>query len=151
MNAGSGVVGGDVTGGSVAGGIVTGGSVAGGSVTGGSVAGGSVATGAVVSAAVGGGAVVLLVVVISVLGTTYALGKDVDEGSDTLRSALQGARWPDGKPVFTAATALGLMVFFALCLQCVATVATIRRETQSWKWPAFAWTYMTVLAYAPAD
>ncbi|MBK7977518.1 MAG: ferrous iron transport protein B [Deltaproteobacteria bacterium] len=89
-------------------------------------------------------------VVISVLGTTYALGKDVDEGSDTLRSALQGARWPDGKPVFTAATALGLMVFFALCLQCVATVATIRRETQSWKWPAFAWTYMTVLAYVGA-
>ncbi len=89
-------------------------------------------------------------VVISVLGTTYALGKDVDEGSDTLRTALQQARWPDGRPVFTAASALGLMVFFALCLQCAATVATIRRETQSWKWPAFAWTYMTVLAYLGA-
>jgi ferrous iron transport protein B len=89
-------------------------------------------------------------VVISVLGTTYALGKDVDQGSDTLRSALQEAHWPDGRPVFTAATALGLMVFFALCLQCAATVATIRRETQSWKWPAFAWSYMTVLAYLGA-
>ncbi len=89
-------------------------------------------------------------VVISVLGTTYALGKDVDEGSDTLRAALKDAQWPDGRPVFTAATALGLMVFFALCLQCAATVATIRRETQSWKWPAFAWTYMTVLAYLGA-
>ncbi len=89
-------------------------------------------------------------VVISVLGTTYALGKDVDEGSDTLRAALKDAHWPDGRPVFTAATALGLMVFFALCLQCAATVATIRRETQSWKWPAFAWTYMTVLAYLGA-
>jgi len=89
-------------------------------------------------------------VVISVLGTTYSLGKDVDEGSEPLRAALQAATWPDGRPVFTAATALGLMVFFALCLQCAATVATIRRETQSWRWPAFAWTYMTVLAYLGA-
>jgi len=89
-------------------------------------------------------------VVISVLGTTYALGKDVDQGSDTLRTALKDATWPDGRPVFTAASALGLMVFFALCLQCAATVATMRRETQSWKWPAFAWTYMTVLAYLGA-
>jgi ferrous iron transport protein B len=89
-------------------------------------------------------------VIISVLGTTYALGKHIDEGSEPLRAALQAATWPDGRPVFTVATALGLMVFFALCLQCAATVATIRRETQSWSWPAFAWTYMTVLAYLGA-
>ena len=74
----------------------------------------------------------------------------MNESSEPLRAALQAATWPDGRPVFTAATALGLMVFFALCLQCAATVATIRRETQSWRWPAFAWTYMTVLAYLGA-
>jgi ferrous iron transport protein B len=89
-------------------------------------------------------------VIISVLGTTYALGKHIDEGSEPLRAALQAATWPDGRPVFTVATALGLMVFFALCLQCAATIATIRRETQSWLWPAFAWTYMTVLAFLGA-
>ncbi|MEO2022631.1 MAG: hypothetical protein ABGX05_12495, partial [Pirellulaceae bacterium] len=46
--------------------------------------------------------------------------------------------------------ALSLMVFFALCAQCGATLVTIGRETNSWKWPLFAFTYMTVLAYLGA-
>ncbi len=45
---------------------------------------------------------------------------------------------------------LGLMVFYAWCLQCAATVAVIRRETNSWRWPVFAWTYMTTVAYLGA-
>ncbi len=69
---------------------------------------------------------------------------------DSLRARLRAAKHPDGSPVFTRATALALMVFFALCMQCVSTLATIRRETHSWRWPLFVFTYMTVLAWVAA-
>ena len=46
--------------------------------------------------------------------------------------------------------ALSVMVFFALCCQCASTLAVIRRETNSWRWPAFTFVYMTVLAYVGA-
>ena len=89
-------------------------------------------------------------VVIAVLGTTYAVGADLDAEDETLRNRVRNAAWPDGKKVFTPAIALGLMVFYALCLQCAATVAIIRRETNSWRWPIFAWVYMTSLGYLGA-
>jgi ferrous iron transport protein B len=89
-------------------------------------------------------------VVIAALGTTYNVGSDVDEESDSLRQALHEAQWPDGRPVYSMAVALSIMVFFALCCQCGATVATIRREANSWKWAGFAFVYMTALAYVAA-
>lgn len=89
-------------------------------------------------------------VVIAALGTTYNVGSDVDEESDSLRQALHEAKWPDGRPVYSMAVALSIMVFFALCCQCGATVATIRREANSWKWAGFAFAYMTGLAYIAA-
>lgn len=89
-------------------------------------------------------------VVIATMGTIYNLGSDEDESSTALRDRLKAATWPDGTPVFTVATALSLMVFFALCCQCAATLAVIKRETQSWRWPAFTFAYMTVLAYVAA-
>ncbi|MBQ0719543.1 MAG: ferrous iron transport protein B [Gammaproteobacteria bacterium] len=89
-------------------------------------------------------------VVIAVLGTTYAVGSDVDEEDEGLRERVRNAAWPDGKKVFTPGIALGLMVFYALCLQCAATVVIIYRETNSWRWPAFAWVYMTGLGYLGA-
>ena len=52
--------------------------------------------------------------------------------------------------MFNLAVALSIMVFFALCCQCAATLATIRRETRSWRWPALTFGYMTALAYAGA-
>jgi ferrous iron transport protein B len=52
--------------------------------------------------------------------------------------------------VFNIPVALSIMVFFALCAQCGATLAVIRRETNSWRWPIFTFTYMTVLAYLGA-
>ena len=63
---------------------------------------------------------------------------------------MTASKHPDGTPVFTLAVALSLMVFFALCCQCGATVATIRRELNSWRWAGFAFGYMTVLAYVGA-
>ncbi|HSH00294.1 MAG TPA: ferrous iron transport protein B [candidate division Zixibacteria bacterium] len=90
-------------------------------------------------------------VVIATLGTIYNLGEGVDESSRSLIEKLQTATWDSGaragQPVFSPAVALSIMVFFALCCQCGATLAVIRRETNSWKWPAFTFGYMTVLAY----
>ncbi len=86
-------------------------------------------------------------VVIPALGIIFSLGGDVDETSGDLRDALNHARWPDGRPLMTPWNAVSMMVFFALCCQCMATLATIKRETNSWKWPVVAFTYMTALAY----
>jgi ferrous iron transport protein B len=88
--------------------------------------------------------------VVPSLGIIFSLGGDVDEASTDLRSSLSSATWPDGRPLFTPWTAVGLMVFFSLCAQCMATLATVKRETNSWKWPVFMFVYMTLLAYVGA-
>jgi ferrous iron transport protein B len=87
-------------------------------------------------------------VVIAVLGTVYAVGDEADEA--TLSSRLKAATWPDGAPVFTFPMVIGLLIFYACCLQCAATLAVIRRETNTWRWPVFAWAYMTALGYVGA-
>jgi len=87
-------------------------------------------------------------VVVAVMGTIYAVGEDAEEAS--LVDKLRSASWPDGRPVFTLPMVLGLLLFYAWCLQCAATLAVIRRETNSWRWPIFAWTYMTGLGYIGA-
>ena len=87
-------------------------------------------------------------VVIAVLGTIYAVGAAADEAS--LADRLKSASWPDGRPVFTLPMVLGLLVFYAWCLQCAATLAVIKRETNGWGWPLFAWSYMTGLGYLGA-
>ncbi len=89
-------------------------------------------------------------VVIATLGTIYSLGGDVDEENEGLRGTLIAATRPDGSPVFSIPVALSIMVFFALCAQCVSTLMVIRRETNSWRWPAFSFVYMTILAYIGA-
>ena len=92
-------------------------------------------------------------VVVATLGVIYGVGEQ-DEESDSLREQVVAARWEDGprkgRPVFDLASAMALLVFFALCLQCASTLAVMRRETGSWRWPAFAFAYMTTLAYLGA-
>ena len=87
-------------------------------------------------------------VVVAVLGTVYAVGDDADES--TLSDRLKSTSWPDGSPVFTLPMVFGLLIFYACCLQCAATLAVIRRETNSWRWPIFAWCYMTAIGYTGA-
>jgi ferrous iron transport protein B len=87
-------------------------------------------------------------VVIAVLGTVYAVGDEADEG--TLSTRLKSATRADGTPLFTLPMVIGLLIFYACCLQCVATLAIIRRETNTWRWPAFAWVYMTAIGYLGA-
>ena len=96
-------------------------------------------------------------VLVSSLGTLFHLGHDVDEGSQALRESLRRATHPaaagdppGGTPLFTLPVALSILVFFALCCQCGATVVTLGREMRSWAWAAFAFLYMTALAYVAA-
>lgn len=89
-------------------------------------------------------------VVVATMGTIYNLGADEDGTSKTLRQRLVAATWPDGRKVFNVPVALSLMVFFALCCQCGGTLAVIRRETNSWRYPILTFTYMTTLAYLGA-
>lgn len=84
-------------------------------------------------------------VVIAVLGTVYAVGDEADQG--TLSGRLKASTWPNGERVFTLPMVVGLLIFYACCLQCAATLAVIRRETNSWRWPIFAWLYMTSIGY----
>ena len=78
------------------------------------------------------------------------MGKDENEQSETLIAAVRDAKTDDGKPAWTPLTALTLMVFFVLAMQCMSTVAVVRRETNSWSWPLFMVGYMTALAYVGA-
>jgi ferrous iron transport protein B len=93
-------------------------------------------------------------VVIGTLGVIYNLG-EIDTGDaeqkNVLIHQLQEAKWDNSeRKVYTIPVALSIMVFFALCAQCVSTLVIIKRETNSWAWPAFTFVYMTVLAYIGA-
>lgn len=91
-------------------------------------------------------------IVVSTLGVIFDLGAKrggADEEAGLAR-AIRSAKRPDGTKLFTLPVALSLMVFFALCAQCMATLATIRRETNSWRWPIFTFAYMTALAWIGA-
>jgi ferrous iron transport protein B len=87
-------------------------------------------------------------VVVAVLGTVYAVGDEADEA--TLSARLKAAKRADGSAVFTLPMVIGLLIFYACCLQCAATLAVMRRETNSWRWPVFAWLYMTSIGYTGA-
>jgi ferrous iron transport protein B len=85
-------------------------------------------------------------VFVSTLGLVYGVA-DADETATPLRDKLR-AETVGGKPRYTPLVGLSLMVFFALACQCMSTLAVVKRETRSWRWPAFLFAYMTVLAYA---
>jgi len=91
-------------------------------------------------------------VFVSTMSTVYNVGKyDRSESSmSSLAKTLKAQRRADGTPVYTPLTAITLMVFYVFALQCVSTVAVVRRETNSWKWPLFQWIYMGLLAWALA-
>ena len=72
---------------------------------------------------------------------------DADEQNQPLRDALRSATRADGSRLMTPLTGVSLMVFFVLACQCMSTLAVVRRESGSWKWPAFMFAYQTALAY----
>ena len=85
--------------------------------------------------------------IISTLSIVYNVGETSDNKSSSLVGALRNAKRPDGSPVWTPLVGLSLMIFFLLACQCMSTVAIVRRETNSWRWPLFMVGYMLVLAY----
>ena len=80
-------------------------------------------------------------VIVGTLGTLYRVD-DPTERSLALQDAL--------KSQLDLGSAVALLVFFAFALQCMSTVAVMRRETAGWKWPALQWAYMLTLAYGLA-
>ncbi|TAL00163.1 MAG: ferrous iron transport protein B [Verrucomicrobia bacterium] len=84
-------------------------------------------------------------VFVSTMSTVYNVGQN-DDGAD-LAKTLQEQKRPDGTPVYTTLTGITLMVFYVFAMQCASTVAIVRRETNSWKWPVFQWLYMGALAW----
>jgi ferrous iron transport protein B len=94
-------------------------------------------------------------VMVGTLGLIFQQGEG-DSGDESYRAGLgerlQEARWQDGsdRQLFNVPVALSIMVFFALCCQCASTLAVIKRETNSWRWPIFTFFYMTGLAYVAA-
>ena len=89
-------------------------------------------------------------VLVSTLSIIYNVGKDENEESPSLINAVRDAKKDDGTKAWTPLTALTLMVFFVLAMQCMSTVAVVRRETNSWSWALFMVGYMTGLAYLAA-
>ena len=89
-------------------------------------------------------------VIVATLAIVYGIGEDAAGDEETLSATLRAQRHADGSPVFTTATALALLVFFVLAMQCLPTNVVTRRETGSWKWPALQFGYMSVLAWIAA-
>jgi len=88
-------------------------------------------------------------VFVGTLGVVYSVG-EVDEENPALRDAIRAERRPDGTPLYTPLMALSLLVFFALACQCMSTLAAVKRETRSYRWPLFMFAYMTALAWVSA-
>ncbi|MBV9469944.1 MAG: hypothetical protein JOZ57_11935, partial [Abitibacteriaceae bacterium] len=85
-------------------------------------------------------------VFVSTMGTVYSVG-EADEDTQPLQQAMQGDRWPDGRPVWTTLVAVALLVYFVLAMQCMSTLAVVKRETNSWHWPLFMQVYLTAMAW----
>lgn len=90
-------------------------------------------------------------VFVSTMSTVYSVGNaDPSASNRSLVQTLREQVRPDGGRLYTPASGLSLMVFYVFALQCASTVAIVRRETNSWKWPVFQWCYLAVVAWIMA-
>ncbi|GAA0531410.1 ferrous iron transport protein B [Chitinophaga japonensis] len=86
-------------------------------------------------------------VFVGTMATLYSVGESDEDNDATLREKMSAAVRADGTPVYTLATGLSLMLFYAFAMQCMSTLAIVKRETKSWKMPVIQLIYMTCLAY----
>ncbi len=86
-------------------------------------------------------------VFVATMAVVYGLGPDRDGEGATLREKIRNERRPDGRPVYTPLVGLSLLLFFALACQCSGTLAAVRRETGTLRWPLFLFTYTASLAW----
>ena len=87
-------------------------------------------------------------VFVGTMSTIYSIGEDADE--HTLRQKITNYRDANGRLVFTTATSFSLLIFYVFAMQCMSTLAVVKRETNSWKWPILQFLFMTGLAYFAA-
>ena len=85
-------------------------------------------------------------VFVGTMATLYSVG-DKEAGKETLREKMAEARRPDGTPVYTLAAGLSLLIFYVFAMQCMSTLAVVKRETRSWKYPLIQFVYMAGIAY----
>lgn len=85
-------------------------------------------------------------VFVSSMGVIFGV-EGAEDDPTPLRAALRAAHWPGGAPLFTPLVCLTLMVFYVFAMQCMSTVAVVKRETNSWRWPLFQIAYMTGTAW----
>jgi ferrous iron transport protein B len=88
-------------------------------------------------------------VFVGTMATLYSVGDDQDIDK-TLREKMRTAKRADGTPVYTVATGLSLLIFYVFAMQCMSTMAVVKRETRGWKYPIIQFLYMFVLAYVGA-
>jgi ferrous iron transport protein B len=86
-------------------------------------------------------------VFVGTLATIYSVADADDENANTIRTRLQQEVRPDGTPVFNLATGISLLLFYAFAMQCMSTLAIVKRETNSWKWPLIQLVSMSSFAY----
>lgn len=86
-------------------------------------------------------------VFVSTMAIVYRID---EEESDSLVAAFRESKREDGRPLFTPLTCLSVLIFFVFALQCISTVAVVRRETQTWHWPVFQFCYMFAFAWVMA-
>ncbi len=89
-------------------------------------------------------------VFVSAMATIYSVGDDSEVESTLMERMRQEVNPKTGLPVYTLASGFSLMVFYAFAMQCMSTLAVVKRETKSWKWPMVQMAYMTTLAYVAA-
>lgn len=85
-------------------------------------------------------------VFVGTMATIYSIGS-AGENQDSLHIKMQSELWPDGTPIYTVATAVSLLVFYVFAMQCMSTMAVVRRETGTWKWAIFQFIVMGLMAY----
>ena len=85
-------------------------------------------------------------VFVSTMGIVYSVGND-DENTEPLASQMLADTYPDRRKVWTPLVAVSLLVWFVIAMQCMSTLAIVRRETGGWRWPIIMLVYMNALAY----
>ena len=88
-------------------------------------------------------------VFVGTMATLYSVGTDARDDAP-LRAKMASAKRSDGSPVYTIATGLSLLLFYVFAMQCMSTLAIVKRETKTWKWPIVMFAYMLVMAWGSA-
>jgi ferrous iron transport protein B len=86
-------------------------------------------------------------VFVGTMATLYSVGGDPEEDDSTLREKMSAAVRSDGSRVYDLATGVSLMIFYVFAMQCMSTLAIVKKETGGWKWPIIMFLYMTGIAY----